>query len=380
MSATLITTAGLLDSKALRMLAGKTGPCITIMIPDRHPGAPEGTQRAVLRSHLRTAAGQLAGGALASYAETLLRRLEEISLDPALESGGPGWAIFRFPCFVACYRTHTRMHRLSIASHALLSPFVTDAFAPAESIVLGLNTSLLRLFDYSRGECREIPLPETVPANEEAAGKLGHATRALESRSTYGSARGNSSLVHFGTTSDREKEDVYLHDFFEIVHRGIKPLLMGRPLVLMGVQEEIAAYRRAAKNGEFLLSGEPGSIEFLTPTEIGARVQEAVLGDYHRRGEAVLAELKEMRDRARVATETRVVLRAAAQGRVHQLCARAETPLTGPMEPDLDRVHAEAEDLVNAAIVETLRTGGEVFMLPQKSLNATQPLAAILRY
>jgi len=74
------------------------------------------------------------------------------------------------------------------------------------------------------------------------------------------------------------------------------------------------------------------------------------------------------------------VLRAAAQGRVHQLCARAETPLTGPMEPDLDRVHAEAEDLVNAAIVETLRTGGEVFMLPQKSLNATQPLAAILRY
>jgi hypothetical protein len=38
------------------------------------------------------------------------------------------------------------------------------------------------------------------------------------------------------------------------------------------------------------------------------------------------------------------------------------------------------EDLVNTAVVETLRAGGEAFMLPQDKMTAAQPLAAILRY
>lgn len=362
------------------MLAGRTGPCITMVIPDRHPGAPEGSQRNVLRAQLRNAARLLAGGKLAFYAETLLARLEEISRDPALELGGPGWAIFRMPGFAACYRTHTSMEQVTIASHPLLVPFAAAAFTAADPLVLGLNTNRLRLYECSPGECKELALPEGVPENLEAAGKPSHPARALESRSTYGSTKGNSSLVHFGTTSDRDKEDSYLHDFFEIVHRGMLPALAGRPLVLMGVREEIAAYQRAVNDGEQVLSGEPGSIEFLTPSEIGERARAAVQADYIRRGEAVLAELREMRDRRRVATDASEVLRAAARGRVHQLCARAGTELAGPMEPDLDRVRADKEDLVNAAVVETLRAGGEVFMLPEQSLPEKQPMAAILRY
>jgi hypothetical protein len=41
---------------------------------------------------------------------------------------------------------------------------------------------------------------------------------------------------------------------------------------------------------------------------------------------------------------------------------------------------AEREDLINAAVVETLRTGGEVFVLPQDKMPVTNPVAAILRY
>ena len=50
-------------------------------------------------------------------------------------------------------------------------------------------------------------------------------------------------------------------------------------------------------------------------------------------------------------------------------CARS-TEIAGP----------GGEDLVNAAVVETLRAGGEVFMLPQDKMQAAHPLAAILRY
>ena len=38
----------------------------------------------------------------------------------------------------------------------------------------------------------------------------------------------------------------------------------------------------------------------------------------------------------------------------------------------------EGEDLVNAAVVETLKAGGEVFVLPEEKMR--EPVAAILRY
>jgi len=50
------------------------------------------------------------------------------------------------------------------------------------------------------------------------------------------------------------------------------------------------------------------------------------------------------------------------------------------MLPELDSAHAVTEDLVNAAVVETLHHGGDVFMLPKDHLPASHPAAAILRY
>lgn len=59
-----------------------------------------------------------------------------------------------------------------------------------------------------------------------------------------------------------------------------------------------------------------------------------------------------------------------AAGRVHQLCVRTGTEFAS----------RGGEDQINAAVVETLRNGGEVFMLPQDKIPVAHPVAAILRY
>jgi len=56
------------------------------------------------------------------------------------------------------------------------------------------------------------------------------------------------------------------------------------------------------------------------------------------------------------------------------------TGIHGAMERELDTVHAANEDLVNATVVETIRHGGDVFVLPQSQMAAANPVAAILRY
>jgi hypothetical protein len=369
MTTTIIATAKDLDLEGLKVMSTHTGPCITLVVPDRHPGAPEGARRNILRGLLKSVSEQLESGRLAPETPSLLEPLEEMCEDSALDTGGQGLAIFRSPGFVACYRVSSKTERLSIANHFLLAPFVADALLPASLFVLGLSTKHLRLFRCSRHECQEIVLPEGVPKSIEAAGQFDRSERTLENRSTAGSSTGELRRVRFGTATDRDTSGAYLHDFFETVHRGLKPLLAGRPLVLMGVQEEIAAYRRIAGTGASVLADEPGNIEFLSPAEICTRAWKAARAENLTRGEQVLTELREMPNRRHVATEAQEVLRAA----VHRLCVRVETELIAPTE-------SGNEDLVNAAIAETLRTSGEVSVLHQDCLPADQPLAAILRY
>jgi hypothetical protein len=137
----------------------------------------------------------------------------------------------------------------------------------------------------------------------------------------------------------------------------------------MGVKEEIAAYRRVSHYDSLLHAEVDGNVETLTPTQIAERAKQAARDEYRQLGIDVLAEFREMRDRARTLDDPHAVLEAAAAGRVHKVCLRAGTELPGA-----------GGDIINAIAVETLRKGGQAFLLPQEEMPVTQAVCAILRY
>jgi hypothetical protein len=138
----------------------------------------------------------------------------------------------------------------------------------------------------------------------------------------------------------------------------------------MGVKEEIAAYRRVSHYDSLLHAEVDGSVDTLSSAQVAAHAHRAALDEYRRIGIEVLAEFREMRDRARTLDDPHAALEAATAGRVHQVCLRAGTELLG----------ANGEDVLNAIAVETLRKGGEVYLLPQTEMPVTQTVCAILRY
>ena len=178
--------------------------------------------------------------------------------------------------------------------------------------------------------------------------------------------------THFGMLSERDAAGDYLHHFLSSVDKGLTETLDSAPLLLAGVHEEITAYRRAAKYPHILGSEVRGNTEFMPLNQMAARARKEVLADYYMSGQRVLREYQEMTDRARVLSGVREVLEAAAQGRVHRLCVAEGA--------ELNSSHIGNEDLVNVAVVQTLRMGGEVFALPSDRMAETGPLAAILRY
>jgi len=355
----------------MKFLAGCQGPCITIVVPAHHPGAQEGSRKAQVHGLVRTAAEQLKRGKLASQAAELLAPLEEIAQESGVEAGGAGFAIFRSPEYTArYYLPDAPIQKLVIGDYFYLTPFVTDAFALHEFFVLGLSTKQLRLFRYANGECHELPWPAAVPPSLDAAGGFDQPDHDLENRSVSGPSTGAMKGVHVGTLSDREKFPEYLHHFFEIVDRGLKPTVDGKPLLLMGVHEEVVAYRRTAKHAHILTTDCLGNIDFLTLPDIAVRAAKACRGHHQLIAERVLADYQEMPDRGRTLADVPAVVQAAGEGRVHRLCVRLDTEVSGP----------NGEELVNAAVVETLRAGGEVFVLPKNKMPPALLLAAILRY
>lgn len=378
MTQTPIRIDGALDESALKLLAARSGPCITIQVPGFHPGARDGARRTLLHDLVSSASAQIGAAKVAGAAE-LLAPLEHIAREEAIEAGGSAFAIFRSPQFIARYATPAGLAgQAVVASHFRLTPFLAAALAPTTFFILGLSKKYLRLFEYKQGECRELPLPDGVPSSLEEAGAFDAPDHDLQNRSAAGSSSGTMGGVHFGTLSDREAKGEYLHHYFLLIDRGLK--LGAAPLLLAGVHEEVAAYRRYAKHGRILDSEIVGTVEFLTLSEIAERASGAAVADHTERGQAVLAAYREMTDRRRTLGDVREVLRAAILGRVHQLCVRAQTEFVSPMEAEVDFVHAAGEDLINAAVVETLKAGGEVFVLPQIAMPATAPVAAILRY
>ena len=373
-TSTPTATSGILDSHAMKFLAGCHGPCITIVVPSHHPGAQEGSRKALVHGLVRTAGEQMAHGKLAGRAADLLAPLEELAQESGVEAGGAGFAIFRSPEYTARYYVPDKpgtasVEKMMIADHFYLAPFVADAFAPQEFFVLGLSMKHLRLFRFLNGECQELPLPAAVPPSLEAAGSFDQPDHLLN-RSPSGTSTGAKRGVQFGTSTDRETAPEYLHHFFAVVDRELKATLDGKPLLLMGVHEEVVAYRRAAKHAHILMPDVLGNTDFLTTAEIAIHAANACRAHYQLLAERVFAEYLEMPDRVRTLAHVPAVLRAASEGRVHRLCVRDGAEMAGQ----------HGEDLVNAAVVETLRAGGEVFVVPQDKMPAAHPLAAILRY
>jgi len=318
----------------------------------------------VIQRLLKTARERLAASLFADRAPDLLAPFEELAAGPAFSAGGAGIAIFGSPNSIVSYRVPESAEKLVIGTHAYLLPFLAEAYLANDVFILGLSTKQLRLFHYSHGECFELDLPEGVPTSLEDAGRPDRTDLNRENRSSVGSSTGNLHAMSFGTLTDREAAGEHLRHFFGLADRGLKSTLAGTPLLLMGVHEEIQAYRRTAHYNHLLPTAVDGGPDFVTAAQVGALARKAARADYDLRADAVLAEFREMKERSRTLAGLDAVLQAATQGRIHLLCVRRDTE----------------QDLLNAAVVETLRTGGEVYELAQDRMAATEPAAAILRY
>ncbi len=187
--------------------------------------------------------------------------------------------------------------------------------------------------------------------------------------------------VQFGTGSGRETQHAHLRDFYRAVDRGVCELLhsIQAPLVLAGVDEDVAIYRSISAYPNLLeqgIHGSPGA--FVSPAQILQHAHDIALFSFQKRVANEMAEAKERLAPGRFSTDLDGILRAAVEGRVSDLYLDESGRRMGTFAAKVFGGHTNwhDEDLLNVAALGTLLRGGAVYSLPTHCMPAGAVAAA----
>jgi hypothetical protein len=365
-----ITPRDVVTFSDVKQLAAANGPCLTIVTPISNPA--ELTTR--LKNMVRGAQRKLADrGAGSDTAASLLEPIDEVA---AAVEAKRIWAnslvLFRSPEVFTYYLFYERWKEsLTVAERFQIRPLLSALTREQRFHLLALSRRRIRLFHCTQHSMDEASLEGAAPHDMRLWMNIRVPDHVLDNRSAGGPSVGSMKGVMFGTSSDREREDEYLSHFFKEVDKGVHSILRNdtAPLVLMGVENEVAIYRRVNTYLRLLEKAIHGSPDGLAPQVLHTRAREIMTQSFSEPLQKAVAEFQKQRDKGRVSFDVADIARAAHEGRVSDLLISEDTA-----NADGD------EDCLNAAALDTVLYGGRAFVLSAQEMPEKAGAVAVLRY
>ncbi len=371
-----VTTAGevdLLGRQELQQLAGvRHGPCVSIYLPTHRAGRE--TEDRIRLKNLLADAEQLVSTPILAAGHDLV----EDSLFWRYQADG--LAVFAAPGVFRAFRlpaTLPEMVRVGDVFH--LVPVLPLLAGDGTFFVLALSQKSVRLFEATRFTIAELDSPGMPRSMDEALAHE-HPEKQLQVRSgpTTGSA-GAAGLFHGHGGGDEDKKEA-LERYFRVVDRSLVRALGDQrsPLVLAAVDYYLPMYRSVSAYRPVLDEAVSGNPEGWPVKELHGRALAIVEPRFDQVRRRAWSTFALRQGTGRTASTVAEILVAAEQGRVESLLiADPEATVA-----DAGRAHGGCGELdaVNAAAVQTLLKGGEVFVLEPESMPGGLAVAAVLRY
>jgi hypothetical protein len=184
-------------------------------------------------------------------------------------------------------------------------------------------------------------------------------------------------------------DKTYIANYFESVDDVIwKQVLHDKnaPLLLAGVEYLIPIYKSVCDYKNIWEDALTGSYEHEDTTELYKQAREKMQPYFQQRINKALEIYGNQSATALTSSIIDDVVPATYYGRISHLFVQKGEHIWGTfneMENEIkysDEKQEDAEDLIDNAVVKTLTTGGEVFLLEKEQMPAQSQLAAIFRY
>lgn len=375
--------------KDLKPILGAEGPCVTLYTP-----LAEGTANQTAKANdleWRELIRQIEpkAGELGAKGRELLEPISNWdAIFPESAPQGQSLAVFRSAdLFRVAWLDERVPSQAVLGPHFYVRPMLRELTGHKSFYILALSQKNVRLLHCTMRSSEEVPLPTATATSYDAYMNTAKPDHLLADRSSAGPDVGGSKGVVFGTSSDREDKDQYLTHFYQQIDKGLTEVLRGQsePVVLAGVEYEIALYRTHSKFPHLAEESVEGAPNSLKAGEMHARAIEAIRRCYDHKVDEALAEY-DHKVGGGGTNRLKDVVTAAHEGRVLTLLVSDSLQTTGVFDEATYTVRGretgttEDEDLVNDAVVQTILHAGQIYVAPNSKMPHGSAVAAIYRY
>ena len=353
---------------------------VSIYLPTHRAGR-EVTQDPVLfRGLVANAAEEVAERELLAAAEGLVDDREFWA------HGSAGLAVLVGPDGTTAVRLSEPTGAFAVVSDRFhLKPLVAALARRVEFDVLAMSRHSVRFVGVTGSRAVEIEVPGLPPSMPDAL-QWDDREPQLQSHSGGREGRGEVAATFHGQGGGSDARDADLDRYLHLVDHAVAHHRSGstRPLVLAGVDDVVATYRKLTHCVHVVDEHVAGNPDQLRPAELADRARRFVppaAADAERSArESFLAGTT-----ATVRTVEQAVV-AAAAGQVASVFVPADREYWGRYRPghrlleERDTREPGDHDLADVAATETLRHGGLAFVVPASDIPGGGTVAATFRY
>jgi len=361
----------MLSQEDLRRLAAVSDPCLTIHQPllahQLRAGKPEAHVRASLTTAQKLLAEQ---GFSQPECDEMLHPLVNILENTDWTNRKGSFVMFRAPDFtLANFWPDALPPRVHFAQEFLILPLLPGLLSHRDFWLLAVGIKVVRLYRGSLYGLAEVAWPADVPQTLSAEEGFDRPDHTLRNRSGAGPSTGHMKGVTFGTSAYREHQADYLHSFFRAIDGGIAGILTKdqQPLILAGVTRELSLYRTANTYAPLLAGAVHGSPDSLGLDTLYAEASKLMSAYSAQSRDSARSVMEEAAGQRLIVRDSVEVIEAVRTGRVETLIVSADTAGS-----------AQREEVVNRALIATIRDSGDVRLLNAAELP--EGMAAVLRF
>lgn len=301
-----------------------------------------------------------------------------------------GLALFLAPGWSQVIPTPVALEEsVVVGSRFRVRPLLPALWPDLQFNILALSRHGARLLAATRFGVDEVEVRD-MPKGMDDVHSVVEAERQLQTHiaARRGESRAGGSVAFHGHGQGRDAADERLLEYFRAVDRSVTAAVgtNGTPLVVAAVEHFLPLYREATAIPSVIDVAVQGSPDELSDAELHERAWPLVSPLAERETEHQLARYAEHAAKGGAARGLESVLRDAQAARVETLFVPVDEVIWGKFDASSGktRVHDERrpgdEDLLDRAVVETIRTGGRVLCLPGEDVPDGGPMAAVRRY
>lgn len=365
--------------------------CVSIYMPMFRWGREVRQNEIRYKNLIKDASSLLSSDEVCSEEQrsAILQKLEDLGSDEnhdVWKHPTAGLALFVTPDSIEIQQMHTTlMEQVHVGERFYLRPLLPALHGDGQFVLIAVSQKHVRLFEGNSEELHE-RVPDDMPENLKDALNIDDYITSIQHFS-YSTGSDVDTMYH-GQGAGEDDHKANILQFFHRIDEPLSEFMEGRtdPLVFAGVKYLYSIFKEAIDYPHLLPDSVNGNWDNATPEQLHEKAWEVVQPHFEKASEDAISNYNDAYGQNRATHDLETILRASEMGAIETLLIRENASLWGHVDGD-GHVQDDGEpceishDLLDDAAVQTLKNGGDVFVVRENDFPEKEcPAAARLRF